>query len=48
MFSYSQEKTTYVLTLMSDLISSVKRVLVSKLRGPGFKSQPSIVCGQSI
>ncbi len=31
--------------VLSGLISSVRRALASKLRGPGFKSQPGTVGG---
>ncbi len=32
-------------SLISGLVSSVRRALASKLRGPGFKSQPGTVGG---
>ncbi len=38
-------KNAQVILLQSGLISSVGRVLASKLRGPGFKSRPGTVGG---
>ncbi len=32
-------------TVRSDLVSSVRRALASKLRGPGFNSRPGTVGG---
>ncbi len=38
-------QNSYYIQYLSGLVSSVRRALASKLRGPGFKSQPGTVGG---